>query len=126
MQRLILDANALLWWTENDPTLSREAQEAIVDPLNDVFVSAATVWEIAIKRALGKLRAPADMVAEIERQRLLELPVTAFHGESAGSLPPYHRDPFDRMLVAQAQCEGLTIVTRDRHIPLYGVRTLKA
>ena len=126
MQRLLLDTQALLLALDDDPNLSPVARNAIVDPANDVFVSAVSIWEIAIKRTLGKLKAPDGLAALVEELGFQELVVTSFHAEQAGGLPMHHRDPFDRMLVAQAQAEGLSIVTSDRRIPLYGVRTLKA
>ncbi len=85
-----------------------------------------TIWEVAIKRAAGKLRAPENLAVYVERFRLEELPITIFHGEQAGSLPLIHRDPFDRMLIAQAQAEGLVLVTNDAKIGRYGVRTMAA
>ena len=110
----------------DDPKLAPSARSAIADPANDVFVSAVSIWEIAIKRAQGKLKAPGGIAALVEESGFRELVVTSFHAEQAGGLPMHHRDPFDRMLVAQAQAEGLVIVTSDRHIPLYGVRTVSA
>ena len=124
MRRLLLDTHALLWALEDDDALGERARGAIVDPRNDVFVSSVSVWEISIKRSLGKLKAPEDLLSAIEASGLRELPVTFVHADHAGGLPPHHRDPFDRMLVAQAQVEGLTIVTHDSVIAKYGVRTL--
>lgn len=124
MQRLLLDTHILLWALEDSPTLGERPRRAIIDPSNQVYVSAVSVWEIAIKRALGKIQAPEDMVAAVEETGFLKLDVTMFHAQQVGNLPLHHRDPFDRMLVAQAQAEGLTIVTRDANIPIYGVPTL--
>jgi PIN domain nuclease of toxin-antitoxin system len=121
-----LDTHVFLWWLGNDPQLGPKAREAISDERNDVFVSAVTGWEIAIKRSVGKLRAPDNLDALLEDEGFLPLPITFYHGEQAGSLSPHHKDPFDRMLIAQAQAEGLTLVTRDKHFPLYGVRVLPA
>ena len=126
MRRLLLDTHVLIWALGNDPKLGPATREALTDPNNDAYVSAATVWEIAIKRALGKLNAPEDLSRRIERDGFSGLPVTLFHGEQAGALPPIHRDPFDRMLIAQAQAEGLTIVTMDGTIPRYGVPSMPA
>ena len=126
MERLLLDSHTLLWALQDDPQLDQRARSTIADRANDVFVSAATVWEVAIKRALGRLEAPEDLMDALEQTEFIELPITGFHAELAAALPPHHRDPFDRMLVAQAQAEGLTIVTRDRHIVSYGVRTIGA
>ena len=125
-RRLLLDTHALLWALESPEVLAEPAREAIADPRNAVYVSAASVWEVAIKRALNKLRGPPDLIEAIGTVGFSELPITAFHAEQAGSLPLLHRDPFDRMLVAQAQAEGLILVTRDANIPRYGIRTLTA
>jgi len=126
MLRLLLDTHAFLWWLADAPELGDSARKAIGDERNDVFVSAATGWEIAIKRAVGKLQAPENLDAMVEESGFSHLPITFFHAEQAGALPMHHRDPFDRMLIAQAQAEGLVIVTRDPNIPRYGVRTLDA
>ena len=126
MRKLLLDTHAFLWWLGNDPQLGPKAREAISDERNDVFISAVTGWEIAIKRSIGKLSAPDNLDALLDDEGFSVLPITFYHGEQAGSLPPHHKDPFDRMLIAQAQAEGLTIVTRDEHIPEYGVRVLPA
>ncbi|MCY4376427.1 MAG: type II toxin-antitoxin system VapC family toxin [Spirochaetaceae bacterium] len=124
MRRLLLDTHALLWVLEDDVALDESARSAIVDPDNDVFVSSISMWEISIKRSLGKLKAPEDLLSTVEASGFRELPVTFVHADQAGGLPPHHRDPFDRMLVAQAQVEGLTIVTHDSVIAKYGVRIL--
>ena len=84
------------------------------------------MWEISIKQSAGRLRVPEDFAEKIAASRLELLPITAAHAWTAGALPPHHSDPFDRMLIAQAQAEGLTVVTRDRRIALYGVPTLAA
>ena len=126
MRRLLLDTHVLLWALEDSPELGVSTREIIVDPRNQIFVSAASVWEIAIKRALGKLRFNGNVVETVEETGFSALPVTLFHAEQAGALPPYHRDPFDRMLVAQAQAEGLVIVTQDANIPRYGVHSIGA
>lgn len=124
--RLLLDTHALLWTLGEPASLGSRARDAIEDEANDVFVSAVSVWEIAIKRALGKLAAPDDLVAGIVGQGFSPLPISWHHADLAGALPRHHADPFDRMLVAQAEAEGLTLVTRDARIALYGVRTLAA
>ena len=126
MMRLLLDTHALLWALAEPTKLSGQAFDAVADERNDVFVSAVSAWEIAIKRALGKLLAPDDLETGIASQGFSPLHITFHHAEVAGALPRHHANPFDRMLVAQAQAEGLTLVTRDAHIPLYGVRTLAA
>jgi len=124
--RLLLDAHTLLWWLEESPSLSAEAYEAIAEPDNDVVVSAATVWELEIKRATGKLEAPGQLVRRITAEKFEPLPITLEHGAGAGKLPLHHSDPFDRMLIAQAQIEGLTLVTRDPRFAPYAVMTLAA
>jgi PIN domain nuclease of toxin-antitoxin system len=126
VRRLLLDTHTFLWWLSDDPSLAESARQEIADGENEVYVSAATTWEISIKRSLGKLDAPENLDQIVEQERFLKLPITLYHGEMAGRLPPHHRDPFDRMLIAQAQAEGLTIVTADPHIPRYGVQTLPA
>lgn len=123
--KLLLDSHAFLWWLTEDPKLSAEARQAIADPGSMVHVSAATAWELAIKAALGKLDLDgADLAEEIEGNDFVELPMTARHSVAAATLPRHHEDPFDRMLIAQAQIEGLTIITRDPAFRAYGVSVL--
>jgi PIN domain nuclease of toxin-antitoxin system len=124
--RLLLDTHVFLWWLANDPELSDEATDAIASVDSFVAVSAAVAWEIGIKRARKKLDAPPDIGEQLERHHFEELPLTIEHAMHAAGLPDHHGDPFDRMLVAQAQLEGLTIVTRDPKIALYDVATLDA
>lgn len=120
---LLLDTHTLLWWLAGDG-LSADVVATIADPDHVVAVSAASVWEISIKRRLGKLDAPPDVVDAIGASRFEPLDITSAHADAAGALPPHHRDPFDRMLVAQARAEGLTIVTRDPAISVYDVAVL--
>jgi PIN domain nuclease of toxin-antitoxin system len=122
--KLLLDTHAVIWFTEDAPQLSTDAASAIEDPANDVLVSAVVAWEIAIKRALGKLRAANNYVDVMLAAGSRELPVAIAHARSVESLPPHHSDPFDRMLVAQAAVEDATIVTNDPRIRLYGVPVL--
>ena len=126
MASFLLDTHAVLWALAEPSKLSRPARIALEDAENDVYVSVVSGWEIAIKRALGKLEAPDDLEAAIGIQGFEPLLMTFHHAEQAGGLPPHHRDPFDRMLIAQARAEGLILVTRDPDIPRYGVRTLAA
>jgi PIN domain nuclease of toxin-antitoxin system len=125
--RLLLDSHAFLWWLAEDKKLSPEARDAVADPSSIVHVSAATIWELAIKAALGKLDLQgADLVEEIAENDFVELPMTARHSSVAANLPRHHQDPFDRMLIAQAQVEGLTVVTRDPAFRSYGIAILSA
>lgn len=121
MSRLLVDTHALLWWLSDDPGLSATAREAVADPANDVFVSTASIWEIAIKRALGKLSAPDDLPAHIEAEGFGWLPVNAEHAWHVQELPPHHRDPFDRLLVAQSLVEQMPIISADLRLRAYGV-----
>src|SRR5262249_51657678 len=98
---LLLDTHVLLWWLDGTSELSRQAQKAIEDSRNIVYVSAAVAWEIAIKKALGKLDAPDDLETVMEACRFLPLPITIAHSLAVEKLPPYHRDPFDRLLIAR-------------------------
>jgi PIN domain nuclease of toxin-antitoxin system len=123
---LLLDAHALLWWLADDPALGEAARSAIRLPANDVLVSAASVWEIEIKRGLGKLVAPDGLVEAIEAAGFNALAITAADAERAGRLPPHHRDPFDRMLVAQAARLDAAIVTRDTSFADYDIDVLPA
>ena len=126
MKRLLLDTHALLWWLSDDAQLGEETRRAISNPRNQVYISAASTWEISIKKTIGKLSAPDDMDAIVEDEGFDKLPITLFHGEQAGLLPEHHKDPFDRMLIAQAQSEGLIIVTNDKKIARYNIRTMDA
>ena len=123
--RLLLDTHTLLWWLA-DEDLNAQAREAIADPANLVAVSAASVWEVSIKKALGKLAAPDDLEQQVQTGGFVPLPLSIAHGIAAGRLPRHHDDPFDRMLIAQAIAEGLTIVTRDKRFDDYGVALLAA
>lgn len=123
--RLLLDSHVVLWWLFDLP-VKDEAMNAIESRHNTTLVSAAVVWEIEIKRASGRLTAPDDLLGALRSARCELLPVLAEHGVAAGRLPRHHGDPFDRMLVAQAQIEGLTLVTRDQRIGLYDVPILPA
>ncbi len=123
--RLLLDTHALLRWLA-DEGLTTQARDAIADPANLVVVSAASAWEISIKRALGKLAAPDDLEQQVQEGGFSPLPISIAHALAAGQLARHHEDPFDRMLIAQALAEGLTIVTRDKRFNDYGVPLLSA
>lgn len=120
---LLLDTHVILWWLTDDPTLSDDVK-ARLDEEDDVFVSPVSLWEITIKQSIGKLPASAHLAEEVQGSGFRELPITSRHAVVAGRLPLIHRDPFDRMLVAQAGCEGLTLVSRDPHVLQYDVGLL--
>lgn len=117
---LLLDTHVFLWWLQDPLLLSNEARQAITDGRNAVYLSAAVVWEIAIKKNLGKLEAPDDIEDVISMNRFIHMPINIHHALTVTTLPDHHRDPFDRILVAQARYEGLTLVGRDPYVPLYG------
>jgi PIN domain nuclease of toxin-antitoxin system len=121
VSRLLVDTHALLWWLADDPSLSPAARDAIADPTNEPLVSAASVWEIAIKRSLGKLTAPDDLPDRVADEGFSWLPITAQHAWGVRDLPIHHSDPFDRILVAQAVTERLPVVTTDARFAEYGV-----
>ncbi len=123
---ILLDTHVLIWALENNPGLSVGARDSITRAENMVFVSSVSVWEIGIKRNLGKFEAPDNLQEEIKLHRFTPLPINYDHAELAGKLPDIHRDPFDRMLIAQAIIEKLTLVTRDKLIARYDVNTLIA
>ena len=121
--RLLLDTHVFLWWRTDSQRLRRPARDAI-STADIVFVSAATAWEAAIKAALGRLKLPDSIESGVMESGFEKLPISFSHAERAASLPGHHADPFDRMLVAQAQVEGLTLVTHDRRIEPYEVAVL--
>ncbi|MGH9671606.1 MAG: type II toxin-antitoxin system VapC family toxin [Bryobacteraceae bacterium] len=118
--KLLLDAHLVLWWLGNSRALPGLARQLIGDAENTVFVSAVTHWELWLKVSLGKLRLPADFAERLASESMEHLPLTALHAREVAELPWYHRDPFDRMLVAQARCEGLTLLTTDQDLANYG------
>jgi PIN domain nuclease of toxin-antitoxin system len=124
MRRLLLDTHVLLWWLADNPALGRKARKLIADPRNEVFISAVTSWEIAIKKTAGKLEAPDDIDTIVEDEGFSKLPISLYHGEVAGKLPLHHKDPFDRMLIAQSITIPLVLMTNDDSIRQYDVQTL--
>lgn len=119
--KLLLDTHAALWWLAGDARVGANADRELSDDTNRVLLSAAVVWEVAIKRALRKLNAPPDLAATLVGAGAHPLPITLDHAAAVESLPWHHRDPFDRMLVAQALTEGAAIVSRDDGLRQYGV-----
>ncbi len=125
MMNLLLDTHAFLWAVDDNPNLSPAARDAILIGGNVVYVSAATAWEISIKRSIGKLKFPqSDYLEELKLHRFTPLNITTEHALAVEGLPPHHKDPFDRILIAQAQHEHLTIITRDPRISFYGVKVI--
>jgi PIN domain nuclease of toxin-antitoxin system len=124
--RLLLDSDVLLWWLAGSDKLSETTANVIADEATDTVVSVATVWEIAIKQSIGKLKIDGDLRQHMRDQFFRELPVVGDHAAAVRELPWHHKDPFDRLLIAQARCEGLTLVTADSAIPAYDVPILSA
>lgn len=122
---LLLDTHVFLWWREDSPRLGEPARTAIAEA-DLVFVSAASAWEAAIKASLGKLELPEPFAAGVAESGFDKLPITFEHAEVAAALPTHHRDPFDRMLVAQATAENLTLVSHDLRFRPYDVELLRA
>jgi len=126
--RALLDTHALLWWLSDNTALTKTARKTIADTKNALIVSAASAWEIAIKVRLGRLPTAADLVADfkgyIQREGFELLSISAEHGIRAGLLPGPHKDPFDRMLIAQAQAENIPIITNEAVFGSYGIRCL--
>ncbi len=121
----LLDSHVLLWWLQDSPRLGAKVRGKLTDPNARVFVSAASVWEIGIKQALGKLQTPELVVDLLQDEGFEPLAITVQHAQEAACLPPLHRDPFDRMLIAQARADRLTLVTHDEAIQIYDVNVLK-
>jgi PIN domain nuclease of toxin-antitoxin system len=124
MMKLLLDTHILIWWLSEASRLSQTEIDLITDADNFIFVSAATAWEIAVKKMIGKLEAPDDLPAALAINNFLELPITIEHSQKLYQLPLHHNDPFDRIMVAQAMSEDLTFMTRDAKIALYDIRTI--
>ena len=126
--RLLLDTHVLLWWLVDDKRLPRIAHDAIAEGVNNIFVSAASTWEIATKHRIGKLPGMGEIVADLDAvllgQGFKELSITTKHGRAAGALPGPLRDPFDRMLIAQAMIESMILVSNEELFDRYGVQRL--
>jgi PIN domain nuclease of toxin-antitoxin system len=126
---LLLDTHALLWWMDDSKRLGRRALASLKDPKNNVWISVVCIWEVSIKASIGRLRLNGPFEERIQfelQQGFRSLPVTMAHAFAVGALPLHHNDPFDRLLIAQAQCESLTLLTVDPSMGAYDVRTLDA
>jgi len=124
VKAILLDTHSLLWWLDNDDRLSRRALEAIQNPITQVLVSVGSLWEIGIKQRLGELKASNlvnNFQKELDDAGFVELPISGVHAIRAAVLPINHRDPFDRLLIAQAEIENVPIVSRDSQFDAYGV-----
>lgn len=126
MRRYLLDSQVVLWWLADADRLADHAVSAISSTENEILVSVASIWELTIKMSLGKLKIDGDLRQHVREQWFQELPIGGHHAVEVAKLPWHHRDPFDRLLVAQARCEGLTLVTSDKVMSEYDVQTLPA
>lgn len=126
MKRVLLDTHSLLWWLADHSSLGEKSRKIISDERNDIFVSAVSAWEISIKKSKGLLKAPDNIDSIVEDEGFSKLSISLFHGEQAGNLENIHRDPFDRMLIAQAKAEGLELMTAEKIIPKYGLKVIDA
>lgn len=118
---VLVDTHVVIWWVEDDPALSVRARELLGDPSSRLLVSDVCLWEIAIKRALGKLRADDDLPGILDEEGFTRLPIAREHVWAVADLPAHHRDPFDRLLVSQARREGLPVLSADPVFVRYGV-----
>ena len=123
--RYLIDTHIFVWFVTEPEKLGDEMHDSLRDFTNEVFVSAATFWEIAMNRNRGRMKFPGDVAQEMRAAQFVELPVTGAHYEAAVALPDIHKDPFDRLLIAQALCEGLVLVTHDRALGAYNVPILR-
>ena len=119
--KLLLDTHVLLWWLNLSKQLSNAARELVANPENVIFVSAASIWEVRIKESLGKVSVPNNFTETLTEESFEKLPITFQHADAVRELKSHHRDPFDRMLIAQAVVEGLTLVSHDRIIAKYNI-----
>jgi PIN domain nuclease of toxin-antitoxin system len=117
--KILLDTHILIWWLAQDPKLAPLELETIANPDNLIFVSAASAWEISVKKMIGKLDAPNDLAAALSVNNFLDLPITIEHTQYLYQLPAHHNDPFDRIMIAQALAEELRFMTRDKQIRRY-------
>jgi PIN domain nuclease of toxin-antitoxin system len=117
--KFLLDTHLLLWWLSNSPLLPEQARRLIADPDNTIFVSAVSLWEVWLKTSVGKLRVPSGFARKLAAEPFEDLPLRAEHTPAVATLEWHHRDPFDRMLIAQAKCENLVLLTGDSALGAY-------
>ncbi len=126
MTGYLLDTHVVIWWLEDRAKLSSKARDLISDPATAIYVSAAVGWEIGIKKSIGLLETPDNMLEVLAEDRLQVLPITLEHGLAVARLPLHHRDPFDRLMIAQALAEDLVLITRDANVRRYDVAQVRA
>jgi PIN domain nuclease of toxin-antitoxin system len=126
MAKYLLDTHVVLWWLEDPTKLSAASHSAITSPDNQILVSVATIWELVIKSTLNKLQMPTNLLERCKIQRFDLLPIDSSHVLAVSNFPLLHNDPFDRLLMAQAQIENAILITRDKHIPQYGIPLIMA
>lgn len=123
--RVLLDSQVLVWWMGQPDKMSRESLQIITDPRNTVYVSAVSVWELGIKAAKGNLTIPKEFVQQLMDDGFATLDVTMRHAQASADLPMIHSDPFDRMIIAQARCDDLVLISSDRHFRRYNVQVIE-
>jgi PIN domain nuclease of toxin-antitoxin system len=122
--RILIDSHIVVWWSLFPERLGEDARELLIDPENSIYLSAASVWELGIKISKGNLSLPENYVERLIEDGFIELPINFRHCKRAKSLPRLHRDPFDHLLIGQAQSEGIPLMTKDRHIRGYNVQII--
>lgn len=122
--KILLDTHVFIWWDDASPALTHELHDVIADAANEIYVSAASVWEIAIKRRRGRITFEREIGGAIAKNGFLTLSIAPAHAEHAGGLPLHHRDPFDRILIAQSVLEGMALATQDMAMSAYGAVTI--
>jgi PIN domain nuclease of toxin-antitoxin system len=124
--KLLLDSHVLVWWLQDPLQLSEPSRKAISNPANEVYMSAANIWELELKMARGKLTMPKGYVDILRQDGIAELSATIQHAEASAGITPHHADPFDRLLISQAMLENMVLVSRDSWFPAYEVPLLRA
>ena len=123
--RILIDSHTAYWWANDPRQITQEAREKIIDPHNEVFLSSVTAWELGLKASKGKLDLPDDLFENLASEGIKDLSFSQAHAVASIALPPFHKDPFDRALVAQCQVESMTLATRDGYVKKYGIAILE-